>query len=204
MPKRMVGERKVKEVIMPEGDEGKQLTQRQRAAKLKALKEQINQEMQQHLEELDADCLATCRSIELAGKALLVQLTPEEASMPISEYRRKVLQLDDRRVSEVEGANISDILENVENNWKQGTKPIVKEKKITGFATPAVSRDTMWTATPQQTPLFDKRLLKVATGKPSGISLSGQAIENIDMTKLSKAKKEELSNLFTAALQKLK
>lgn len=53
MPKRRVGKRKVKEVIVPEGDEGKQLTQRQRTAKLKALKEQINQESKFIFEQVD-------------------------------------------------------------------------------------------------------------------------------------------------------
>lgn len=40
--------------------------------------------------------------------------------------------------------------------------------KIPGFATPATgaSRQTLWTATPKDTPMFDKRLLNVATGKP--------------------------------------
>lgn len=45
--------------------------------------------------------------------------------------------------------------------------------KIAGFATPAAgaARHTLWTATPKETPMFDKRLLNVATGKPWAINI---------------------------------
>ena len=52
-----------------------------------------------------------------------------------------------------------------------------------GYATPAANylRQTLWTATPVDTPLFDKRLLNVATDKPCALSLNGQVFHSISL-----------------------
>lgn len=54
--------------------------------------------------------------------------------------------------------------------------------KVAGFATPApgASRLTLWTATPKETPLFDKRLLGVVAAgntKRLDLSVDGQVSE---------------------------
>lgn len=44
MPKKKAPKRKVKEVVVPEGDEGKDLTKEERAAKLESFIEQFDHE----------------------------------------------------------------------------------------------------------------------------------------------------------------
>ncbi|KAF6024030.1 hypothetical protein EB796_017658 [Bugula neritina] len=167
MPKRKAPKKKVRHVYVPEGDEGKHLSAADKAAKLESFVQQFDMEVKNKLKALEKECEDQCRIIESTYREQILSLTSAEANMSILEYRKSILGMvssSRKRESEVGLPNVSAIFNDI-GNLKAGNskQPEKKRTRVKGFATPAVglTNEPLWTATPEQTPLFDKRLLNV-------------------------------------------